>query len=403
MAIFKRTVNGKTSETFYMAFRFGGKQYLRNTWTAERAKALQMEAARKRKVREGRAAEFIAALDGIRGRRAVCTVGEIIKAYLANDVKLMADATQTKRVANDLRLVIAHGRNLWAVHEGGVRGVKLGSQIPDAARIDALPASVLTRGLVRDYFRARLGGTLDVTVAAEGNVSINSTLKHARGIFSERARAYKLEELSLPDLTGFLKEPLLPVLAGGPDPVKEPLFSAMVEAARAMGGDIGLVNLILRQTGMRSGSVEHLHEDWLEKMADGWWLHVRKRKRGTAEYSIPVSDELAGIMRKRKGFTLGGTEASRRELVHVAHNEWLKQIIGGAGERTQGNHRLRDTVATILMSWRGLEAAKLALGHADERTTLKHYARLRLDVSDVMRSELVAWSRLAKFTAASAS
>jgi predicted phosphohydrolase len=50
-------------------------------------------------------------------------------------------------------------------------------------------------------------------------------------------------------------------------------------------------------------------------------------------------------------------------------------------------------VATVLLSWLGIEAAKLALGHADEKVTLRHYGRLRLDVSAEMKHELRAFER----------
>jgi integrase len=124
---------------------------------------------------------------------------------------------------------------------------------------------------------------------------------------------------------------------------------------------------------------------------------VRVRKGGTALYSVPVTEDLARIIRSRPaGPVLRGTEAERKELITTRHNSWLKAIIGGTGERGQGNHRLRDTVAAVLLSWLGIDAAKLALGHADERVTLRHYGRLRLDVSDAMRRELRAFERDSK-------
>lgn len=401
MAIFKRMRNGEQSDTYYFKVTFGGKQYLRNTSTSDKAKAVKLENEWKRKLREGRATDFLQALEGLKSRRTCCTIGEICAAWEDEFVKIMKDDKGNRRVPAELRRVVAYAKDLWTEHTGGVRGVKIGEQIPDKARIDVLPASILTGGLVREYFRARQDGILDISEAQPGNTTTNSTLRQARVAFSRKAMAYKYDKISLPDLSSFMKEPLLPEDDMEPRPVREAEFAAMLKAAaaRPANDELGLVNMILRQTGLRSGSVEALHADWLEKMRDGYWMHVRVRKGRTALYSIPISRELAAriLRRRRKPAVVlpDGTTAQRRELVHKAHNEWLKGIIGGAGERVQGNHRLRDTVATALMAWLGMEAAKLALGHADEKTTQKHYARLRMDVSDAMKAELVAWTRLA--------
>jgi len=400
MAIFKRTVKGKLSETFYFKVHFQGKQYLRNCFTTDKAKAIQVENAWKRKLREGRAAEFLAALDGQRARRMCCTIGAIVKAWEDDAVRIVKDDKGHRRVAAELRRVVAYARNLWTLNEGGVRGVKLGDRIPDKARIDALPASILTGGLVREYFKARQDGALDVSEAQPGNTSINSTLRQARVAFSRKALAYKYDGLTLPDLSSFMREPMLPQEDSEPAPVRAAEFDAMLAAAAAAPAELALVNMILRQTGLRSGSVEALRADWLEKLKDGWWMHVRVRKGRTALYSVPISRELAAriLRRRRKPAVVlpDGTPGQRRELVHKLHNEWLKGHIGGAGERVQGNHRLRDTVATALLSWLGMDAAKLALGHADEKTTQKHYARLRMDVSEAMKQELAAWRRISR-------
>jgi integrase len=244
---------------------------------------------------------------------------------------------------------------------------------------------------------------LNVSEPQEGNTTINSTLRQARTMFSRRAMAYLYGDIKLPDVTGFMTEPMLPVEDAEPDPVREREFAAMMAAAAEAPEEIALVNMILRQTGLRSGSVEALRADWLEQMRDGYWLHVRVRKGRTAMYSVPITEELAAKILERKDAPAvvlpEGTAAQRHELVHKAHNEWLKRIIGGSGERVQGNHRLRDTVATALLSWLGMEAAKLALGHADEKTTQRHCARLRMDVSEEMKAELVAWTRLSPLPA----
>lgn len=381
---------------WYFKIRFRGKQILRCTGTTVKAEAGKIEAAVVRGLHSENWARALEAMEGAKMRRTLCTLGEIAAAYLDPSVKLLKDEKQARRNVNDLFLVLAWALDLWVVHEGGIRGIKIGERVPDRGRIGALAASVLTGKLVKDYFTAKHGGRLNLNEELEGNASINSTLGHARDVFAPKAMSYKFEGLALPDLRGFLDEPLLPVLQGEPAPVKEAEFAAMVAGAAAMGGELELVNMIFRQTGLRSGSVLGLHRDWLERLRDGWWLHVRVRKGKTALYSIPVGEELAGRILSRPGLTVlpGGSEGERLALVNGGHNEWLKGIVGGAGGRGQGNHRLRDTVACVLRSWLGMEVAVEALGHADAKTTMKHYAKLRMDVSDLMKGELGAFQRV---------
>lgn len=385
------------SDTWSVNFQWRGRQIIRDTKMTRKADAEAFLRRLRAELASERAGEVFAAFEASKLRRTGASLGQVVAAYLDPTVELVKDEKQRRRNVADLRLVVAWARDLWAVHEGGVRGVKIGAQIADARRIDALPVSVLTAQLVRDYYRARSGGTLAVTVARAENRSINSTLGHARDVFSAKARAWKFEELALPDLTGFLKEPYLPEEEARPEPLKAAQFAAMLAAAAAVGGELELVNRIFRQTGMRSGSVRLLRGDWLEELEPGvWWVHVRERKGGTAEYSVPVSPELAADIRARgPGFTVlpDGTETQRAAVVNEQHNEFLKGVLSESG-RGQGNHRLRDTVATILLSWLGIEAAKRALGHADEKTTLRHYANLQIAVTDEMRAELQAFTRL---------
>jgi integrase len=398
-------------DNYSLKFLFQGKQIIKTTGTPDVRLARKYEAEQKRAFRQGAAVAFLQVLRAASVSRSMCTIGDIVKAYQDEGVKLLNVAGNCDRNVSELYQVIAYAKNLWRENTGGVRGVKLGAMMPDRERIDALSASVLTRALVKDYYRARQGGTLNVAEAEEGNRTINSSLNKARSLFSARALSYKLEGLELPDLAGFMKEPFLPTEDKEPQPIKEAEFAKMLAAAQDLGsgkfrnstgnnegGELALVNMILRQTGMRSGSVEALHRDWLEDLRSGPVIHVRVRKGGTALYSLPISEDLAAVIRSRPGFTVlpDGSPNERHELVHTKHNAWLKAIIGGAGERVQGNHRMRDTVATILLTWLGIEAAKLALGHADERVTLKHYGRLRIDVSDAMRHELRAFAKVAE-------
>lgn len=375
----------------------------RNTGTGDKRQAEAIERRVRAALNTERWESALSVLEETKMRRSICTLGEIAEAYLAPGVRILRADKQARRNVNDLRLVLAHAAGLWTAHAGGTRGVKLGARVPDAARIDALPASVLTRDLVQDYFRARLGSEeIDYNEPREENRSINSTLRHARDLFSRNAMDLKLRDLRLPDLSGFLQCRLLPEDAAEAQPLTAEEFAEMVrqaEALRAAEPDLWLCNLLLRRTGLRSSYVIAARASWIEHHGGRPFLVVRNRpeeafrkKRGTRDQRIPLDGEVAAAVGTCRDHLLQGTTADREDLVRRRHNAWLKAIIGGIGSTTQGNHRLRDTVASALWTIHGTAAAQEALGHASADTTARHYAQRIPHVSDLMRHELRAWA-----------
>lgn len=353
-------------------------------------------------------------MDGRKLRNTYATVGAIVKSYLGAAIALVAKETSARNVQS-LRLVLAHALGLWRQHEGGIRGVRIGDRVPDEGKIAALPASVLTKDLVRKYQAARLGAeTVDLRAARQGNSSINSTLSQARGVFSKDAMLEKLAELRLPDLAGFLKARLLPQVAGGPEPIGVELFARVYEAWSALvpsaDHELYLCQWLLRQTGLRTEYVLSLRGSWLREAAGGGWeLDVRARpeegfalKPKTSPQRVPLAGELAEVLLARREqhgpaacvLLPRGSITARTELVRRRHNAWLKNIIGGRGQMCQGNHRLRDTVASVCRALWGLDVAQMALGHSSPMTTAKHYAQLDFRVSELMRADLAAWARM---------
>ncbi len=379
---------------YYFKFVFRGKQVLRTTGLTTKREARDL-AQKTAEVLVGPEANvFKNALDLTARRRVFASIAEVIKAYEARSVTLVAETTGDRNVRS-LRRVLAFARNLWTEDHGRIPFVGRTEKVVDKVRIGELSAGVLTDDLVMAYFSAACGGTVDFSEPDEDNVTINSTLEKARCVFARPARMLKMKHLALPDMNGFLTHPLLPEFDVEPEPVKAPEFAVMVAEARALPADDtrAWINLVLRQTGIRSGSLVHLHQDWLEKFEDGWTLHVRVVKGGTARYSIPVSDELAELLQGRKGYLLPGDEKERKRLVSE-HSKWLKTILPETSSRSeQGNHRLRDTVAGIVLGMLDREASSAMLGNS-RKVNAKHYARLRINVSDLMRTELAAALRL---------
>ena len=350
-------------------------------------------------------ARMIGAFEQARMVRQVATLGDIFAAYLADGVRILNKEKSQRRNVQSLRRVVAFAKGLWRVHEGGIPGVKIGAMVADEGKIAKLPASVLTGELREQYFRAAQGGALDWNEPKDGNVSINSTLAQGCDVFSKNALYHKLKGLRLPPLEGFLKGPWLPEEDSKPDPLTVAQWEAMMAAVPALDRaqpEMGLVNALLRQTGLRSSYVEAARGNWLETHEGRTFLVIRNRqeegfrkKRGTRDQQIPIGPGLAARLAARTGKTgylvlPEGTATGRQELVGKQHNGWLKALIGGAGERGQGNHRLRDTVASVLWSVDCPTAAQEALGHSSVDTTAKHYGK-NIHVCPGMREELAAW------------
>lgn len=383
---------------YSVKFRYLGEQVLRTTGLTSKREAESRGRAIAEEFKAGNGDAMMQALNMVARRRVFCSIAEVIAAYESKEHVLIKDAKQLRRNALSLLRVVAFARGMWKKNPAGperVNGVPIGGDIAAVDAIGALPTSVLTDALVMDYLRAAAGGVADFSRPAEGNKTINSTLRQARAVFSKRTVALKFRDLALPNLDGFMKHPGLPESAVVPEPVKAGQFDAMLAAVAALPeGDVRrTVNLILRQTGMRSGSLVALHRDWLEKFEDGYTLHIRTVKGGTAEYSLPVTEELAALVLASDGYTLPGDERERRRAVE-SHTAWVKTVIGESTTGSeQGNHRLRDTVASIAFSWLGRDAAVEMLGNGRE-VNKRHYAKLRINVSEAMKHELRAAKRL---------
>jgi integrase len=396
--------NPEYYESYYMKIRWRGRQILRKTGETVKARAEAIERKLVAELNGERWEAVFALLEDSKLRRTGATVGEVIAAYMAPGVRILKSEKQARRNVNDLRNVIAYAKDLWTKHTGGVRGIKIGAEIADVAKIDALPASILTKDLVRSYFSARQGGEIDWNEPDDDNGIINSMLGHARDVFGKAAMELKLDKLRLPDVSGFRTFPLLPEESPEAHPLTPDEFAAMVAAAhevQAAEPELWLVNVLLRRTGLRSSYLLAAKSSWLEREGDRWHLAIRNRKdegfrkkRGTRDQAIPLDDELAAVLTARDGFLVlpAGTAGERDDLVRRRHNAWLKSQIGGLGETTQGNHRLRDTVASALWTLYGSAAAQEALGHASADTTAKHYAKRLTSVNEVMRQELAAWA-----------
>jgi hypothetical protein len=415
MAVFKLlTKAGVRDERYTFSFRFRGKQYTRRTDATTKTKALEIERAFLKKCRSESVDDQLAVLnylnsDDSRMRRVCASVGEVRRAYTEKAHVWMESKGGAMRNSTDLALVCAYALDLWTVNDGGRKGVKMGARVPDLGRIDALSCGVLNQKLVTAYFLARqreAGIATDevVWLPNRKNESFNRTLKHVRALFCQAAMLHAFKDLSLPDLTPFMKAPLLRTKAKLPEPFSQTQFATLcrrVQALRRVDPDLWLLNVIHRQTGLRPRYVMSLRGSWLERGEGGKWMikicdrddEGWEKKDGTLNQFIPLSDALARvILAKGMGLTVAGEETeTKRVLLQKRHNRLIKEVAGNVGSHEQASYRYRDTVASVLGFVKGVKGAQEALGHACELTTLKHYCRALSGVSKRMRFELRAW------------
>jgi integrase len=408
------------ADVYTFSFRFRGKQYTRRTDATKEADAKKLEASYLKLCRSQSLETQMAVLkhlnsDESRKRRVSASIGEVIDAYMAK-AHLWLSPMTARRNAGDLLLLFAFALDLWVVNEGGRKGIKVGARVPDEAKIRALSCGRLDAALVKAYFMARqssMGVVADDVVEdeSERHVGFNGTLKHVRDMFGKKAMEKAFADLSLPDLTGFFEVDLLPEEEQLPEPFSIEEFAALCEkfdGLKETEPDLWLLNLIHRQTGLRPRYVMGLRGTWLKQGDAGVWsIEVKSRpeegfgkKKGkngrTRNQYIPVTEELrAAIAAKGEGLTVGGqmTKTGREDL-QKRHNAIIKQIVGNEGSHGQASYRYRDTTACVLGFLYGLDAAQKALGHVTSLTTLKHYCRDLLGVSDRMRGELSAWLNL---------
>jgi integrase len=411
-----------TEPAYYDTYYFklhgeGGKQILRTTHATDKAAAEKVESAAKRKVKTSGWQALLDALEPGKARRTLATLGDIEAAYMDEAVQLVRNAHQARANVASLFRLVAYAMNLWTTAAAGQQGVKAGRKIHDIERIRKLSSGVLTGDLVRRYFAARQGGELDLSHRKAENISINSTLGAARQLFSRRSKSYKMRDLKLPDLKGFQEEPPLPKADSEAQPLTGDQWEMMVEAAKQLADrELALVNQLLRVTGMRTAEITAMHASWLVPEGTGWAIEIKDRsekwdvaadgagkgrllvpewsQKGVKNRKVPVPPDLVELLRSRPDYLIGPdlSTTARRQLVAKKHNFWLKGMIGGRGEKVQGNHRLRDTVCSALWSLYGPSAAQEAAGHVSPVTTSKHYAKHMSTVPAGMVEELAVWA-----------
>lgn len=337
--------------------------------------------------------------------RSVVTVGELLRVWDEHWPAAVRSAEAADRAARSFVRVAAFAFDMWKVKTAGEgpRGVRIGDSYPDEGRIGALAlGDVLGHEAVRRYYAATVpDGRL--TERRLEHVTVNSTLRQAREMFSKAARERIWEgRIDLPAGWERWKEfPLAAEPESEPEPLSGEQFAALVQAGEALREtepDLWLLCRIARQTGLRCGSLREVRGDWVRQVHGRWWLGVRRNedgaglKSGVASYSVPLLAETAEMIAAHGPRLVFGEDAEgRAKLVNERHTAFMRAVVGDPRRGSQKAHRLRDTLAGALFGKLGLDAARLALGHASVKTTLDYYARNPFEASQLMLAEFGAF------------
>ena len=263
-----------------------------------------------------------------------------------------------------------------------------------------LPATILTRDLAETWMKRKQGGrVLDRRLRQQINISINSTYKHARDVFARKLMSEKYAALKLPDLTGFLTVPTLPIPQQYWTRIPRENYAAMVAAAAQLehtDPDLWLCNLLIRRIGLRNSELAAAKSSWLVETDTPGIIAISIQDRpdfqlkGVRPRTIPLSADLASILKKVDGHLLmpGANKTDRLALIERRHNIWLRQFIP---DRTKGNHELRKHTGSLILTKQGLPAAQRYLGHSSQQTTERWYATYLQDLPALTAADEAAF------------
>jgi hypothetical protein len=396
---------------YYIEFQMHGQRYAPCLNTNQRAVAvinakLELDKA----ATEATLRRFGHVLPQAQAKRSYATLGAIEDAYrrLAEGADITPGTVHGNILA--LRVMVRQGRGEVIKHHP-----TKAEQRAAAERVRALSSTVLTGALVKAFQRARLA-SVDGRPECERQsalVSINAYAVGARSIFCADVRTQLTRDagLHLPDLTGFLEEPLAqPTDQAKVKPSRELLMKTFEASELLWKSDPNAyVAWRLSVYSMRRGDVSRARREWVvqrefdddadftKPAVKRWCLEwpMRKGKR-LQRVAIPEEDAQLFIQHwereqsKRaeweRGYlisaALEGNEAKagakfRGQAVFNRVNAWMRSL-GWTTRKT--THEMRALYArTARAQYAQADAAALrkagdALGHRDTATTETHYS-----------------------------
>lgn len=321
---------------YYARFEVRGKAY----WWSTKTEDKKLAESRAKAYRNAVVAGQFNLADSMKARQGGATFGEVLKEYLA-----FASPEETTRKTNAaaLRLVLA------------------ASGFSETTTVDRTTAQLALKW--QQVGRAR--GTSVFT--------INSRLRQARSVFSSQALASYTSELALP------REAIRSFFDISPlkEPERRPELP--VDAAdKKAAATLPTVNprafrayLLARYAGMRASEIKAANKNWFA----GDILHIggipdefvtKSRKWRAVRLPQPVIDTL---LASDKDSLVG--KCPKQLVDHT-----LPALLQSYGfPKKKPLHSLRRLFGSIVYTTQGPRQARDALGHANQATTDKHYAR----------------------------
>ncbi len=353
------------SGIWYVHFKRERRRYLRSLETSTKSEA---EKRVKLLVRRIRSQKWEQAETPTVTKLA--TVGQVIETYLAKaaqEIKPQTAKNNTGQFRNVIRLARRLTRN-------------------ENDKVDALPTSILTARLIREFKDNLVGGYLD---GKEGEAaeharrrawaSGNSVLLQARSVFSPRMlRAYRDASIQLPPLAEFLKEPgfkrLRTEYTPPPDEIVANTFAA-TEDLRETDPNLFKAFWLATGCGLRKGEIVRMRWEWFVPQNGAVWIQTNILGKGGEIIRVPViPDAWAKLepLRKESGPVLEGTKTESGETVFRRIGEWMK----GLGWKTEKKiHEMRAYIACKIAETYGITTASAFLRHKDVRVTQRSYSR----------------------------
>lgn len=218
---------------------------------------------------------------------------------------------------------------------------------------------ILTDTVVRDFQAKRQNrDTVTFVEPLKVNTTINSTVRQARSVFSQRAITnYEAAGMTMPPtLQKFLKAPALKQVSHkySDNPIPQDQIDSMNEALPALREQderLWAVHIMIRLMGMRDSEMWRARKDWIVKRGEKAFLVINSRdgeaapKRSDGE--IPIPQVLLEWFALQPGEFLipGKHKTERYNVIYRQHNKFVREHVVN---RTKGNHELRKWAGSIV-------------------------------------------------------
>lgn len=330
------------------------------------------------------------------------TIGDIIRAVLMWGMSQGAKLKSIENYASSLRIVLARAKGIDLLPRTATSDEREAWK----RKVDALSSAELSRQTVRAFQAASLiaqGVELpeatipDHHTERQMNVSINSTLTQARAVFSKEARELALEDLRLPDMSGFLGAQLLPTPKKRPTPLDPHAVKRMIDALLALklaDKEAWIYINLMGRMGLRNSEAQGARAAWLLRETSGQWrLDVRDRAaaekepeflmKGALPRQIMVPDDLMDALADRKDWLIapGQSVSAREDVLPRTVNRFMRQFFPQEHSK-KAAYLLRGMAITAVRVLHGEAMSSKFAGHVPDhgsergsRVTREHYDR----------------------------